>query len=337
MERRYQVFVSSTYQDLVAERQEVMQALLELDCMPAGMELFPASDDDKWTLIQRVIDDSDYYIVVVGGRYGSLDAAGISYTEREYDYAVASGKPVMAFVHKDPDVIPVGKSELNPEARNKLDAFRATVEQRMCKYWLTAEELGAVVSRSLVKLLRSHPAEGWIRSVDAVTPETLAEINSLYSRVQELEVELNTAKTTAPPGTERLSRGHERFTLRYEIRDLRQRETGRAKKSWDEIFYLIGPLMLVESSENQLKVYLAGQVLSGMREAGELKGWHLDYTSLDINDDDFQQVKIQLVALGLIQRSAKKHTVTDKGTYWSLTPYGETYLMRLRALPSQDG
>lgn len=305
--------------------------------MPAGMELFPASDDDKWTLIQRVIDDSDYYIVVVGGRYGSLDAAGISYTEREYDYAVASGKPVMAFVHKDPDVIPVGKSELNPEARNKLDAFRDKVEQRMCKYWLTAEELGAVVSRSLVKLLRSHPAEGWIRSVDAVTPETLAEINSLHSRVQELELELDTAKTTAPPGTERLSRGHERFALRYEIRDLRQRETGQAKKSWDEIFYLIGPLMLVESSENQLKEYLAGQVLSGMRGAGELEGWHLDYTSLHMNVDDFQQVKIQLVALGLIQRSGKKHTVTDKGTYWSLTPYGETYLMRLRALPSQDG
>jgi hypothetical protein len=68
-EKREQVFVSSTYLDLKEERQEVIQTLLEADCIPAGMELFPASDDDKWTLIKRVIDDSDYYLVVVGGRY----------------------------------------------------------------------------------------------------------------------------------------------------------------------------------------------------------------------------------------------------------------------------
>ena len=51
MENRYQVFVSSTYQDLQEERQEVMQALLELECIPAGMELFPAANQDQWTLI----------------------------------------------------------------------------------------------------------------------------------------------------------------------------------------------------------------------------------------------------------------------------------------------
>jgi hypothetical protein len=68
MEKRYQVFVSSTFTDLKDERGAVMQALLELDCIPAGMELFPASTDDQWTLIQRVIDDCDYYLVIVGGR-----------------------------------------------------------------------------------------------------------------------------------------------------------------------------------------------------------------------------------------------------------------------------
>jgi len=53
MDKRYQVFVSSTYADLQEERQEVMQALLELDCIPAGMELFPAANEDQWTLIRR--------------------------------------------------------------------------------------------------------------------------------------------------------------------------------------------------------------------------------------------------------------------------------------------
>ena len=53
MEVKHQVFVSSTYKDLLDERQEVMQALLELFCIPVGMELFPAADDDQWTLIKR--------------------------------------------------------------------------------------------------------------------------------------------------------------------------------------------------------------------------------------------------------------------------------------------
>ena len=51
MERKHQVFVSSTYKYLVKERQEVIHALLELDCIPAGMELFPAADEDAWSLI----------------------------------------------------------------------------------------------------------------------------------------------------------------------------------------------------------------------------------------------------------------------------------------------
>src|SRR3954453_20031505 len=103
MEKRYQVFVSSTYLDLIEARAEVMQALLELDCIPAGMELFPAANDDQWTLIKNVIDDCDYYVVVIAGRYGSLSAEGISYTEMEYRYALEKSKPIIAFLHKDPN------------------------------------------------------------------------------------------------------------------------------------------------------------------------------------------------------------------------------------------
>ncbi len=72
IDRRYQVFVSSTFEDLIEERREVTQALLELDCIPSGMELFPAADNDQWTLIKKVIDDCDYYVMISAGRYGSV-------------------------------------------------------------------------------------------------------------------------------------------------------------------------------------------------------------------------------------------------------------------------
>ena len=91
MDKRYQVFVSSTFEDLQEERKEVIQVLLESDCIPAGMELFQASDDDQWTLIKNVIDDCDYYLVIIGGRYGSTNKDGISYTQMEYEYALKKG------------------------------------------------------------------------------------------------------------------------------------------------------------------------------------------------------------------------------------------------------
>ena len=111
MEKRFQVFVSSTYEDLQEERQKVMHALLELDCMPSGMELFPAANDNQWSVIKSVIDDCDYCLVIIGGRYGSLGPEGLSYTEMEYRYAVDSGKPCLAFIHAEPGVLIADKTE----------------------------------------------------------------------------------------------------------------------------------------------------------------------------------------------------------------------------------
>src|ERR1035441_5110154 len=71
-DRRYQVFVSSTFDDLQPERQKVLQAVLEMKAFPAGMELFPSANDEQWAFIQREIESSDYYTVITAGKYGSL-------------------------------------------------------------------------------------------------------------------------------------------------------------------------------------------------------------------------------------------------------------------------
>ena len=88
MDKRYQVFVSSTYADLKEERRAIIQTVIELNCIPAGMELFPASNEEQFSFIKRVTDDCDYYLLVIAGRYGSVGTDGISYTEKEFDYAL---------------------------------------------------------------------------------------------------------------------------------------------------------------------------------------------------------------------------------------------------------
>jgi len=308
MDKRYQVFVSSTFLDLEEERRQVMQALLELDCIPAGMELFPAADETQWSLIQRVIDDCDYYVVIVGGRYGSTDEQGVSFTEREYDYAVAHGLPVLAFVHAEPGAIPSSKSELEVEARKKLEAFRQKAQKRLCKMWRTPEELGGVVSRSLVQTIKTKPAEGWVRARHATSPEQL---NALRTRVDELTRELEQARVAPPAEAEGLAKGNSVFELRYQYYYVGyQHEI--IVLTWDEIFATVGPAMFGEASERQLKQQLERKIEADKQLRGQ---------NLQVNEEDFQTIKVQLFALGLIQKNTRKRTASDTQTYWSLTPY----------------
>ena len=157
MDRRYQVFLSSTYDDLKEERLEVIKALLELDCIPCGMEYFPAASEETWSYIKSLIDDCDYYVVIIGGRYGSLTPDGIGFTQREYEYALSKGVPTIAFLHAAPNDLPVKKTEETDEGKKKLAEFVKMIETKLCKKWKNADELGAVVSRSLTQLIKRVP------------------------------------------------------------------------------------------------------------------------------------------------------------------------------------
>ena len=164
MDKRYQVFISSTFADLEEERKGVMEAIIELDCFPAGMEMFPASNKEQFEYIRSVIDESDYYIIIVAGRYGSIAEDGISYTEKEFDYAQEKGIPILAFVKKDIETLPANKVEKDQDKVKKLEDFRNKVlTGRLAKFWDTSEELKYNLHSSLAREMRINPRIGWIR------------------------------------------------------------------------------------------------------------------------------------------------------------------------------
>jgi hypothetical protein len=360
MDRRYQVFVSSTFLDLAEERSAVVSALLQLDAIPAGMELFPAADDDAWTLIERVIDASDYYLLVIGGKYGSIDqATELSYTEREFDYAVGAHKPVMAFLHEDPDAIPAGKSEKTEEAQGKLAAFRKKVEQlKHVKYWAGADSLQGKVALSFASFTKSYPATGWIRGDVETAVGALAEINDLRKQLEAAKAQLTSIRTSPPPGVDDLEQGSDRFitnaSASTKTRDGTKTSYGtvawaewsghqEVDPTWDELFSAIGPTLLDEAEEGALRGRIndwltqrwgdafRGAIRRQEKEAGsKVEGF--SGTRINLTADDFGTVLIQLRALGLIQRSDRKRSISDKATYWTLTPYGDTHLTTLRAL-----
>src|SRR5712691_3936553 len=97
--RKLQVFVSSTYTDLREERQAAVEAILTAGHIPAGMELFTAGDESQMQAIKRWIDESDVFLLILGGRYGSIEPSSQkSYIHLEYEYAIEQKKPYFAIV-----------------------------------------------------------------------------------------------------------------------------------------------------------------------------------------------------------------------------------------------
>jgi hypothetical protein len=347
MDKRYQVFVSSTYEDLREARQEVIQALLELDCIPAGMELFPAANEDQWTLIKGVIDDCDYYIVVVGGRYGSVGPNGVSYTEMEYEYALDQGKPVIGFLHKDPGSLPINKSEKTEEGREKLQSFCKRVQQKMCRNWTTPVDLGSVVSRSLVKLIKNNPAVGWVRADLLPDQSATEEILRLRKKIEEMQEQVEQSLISPPRDTEHLSQGEDTIELHFTFGAhkpgyYRAENTfnGTFTTTWNNLFAAVSPKLIDEASDVELKIslreFLIRQNSTILEKKKMLKGFELK--NFILNDEDFSTIKVQLLALRLMTKSTKKkaRSVSDRNAYWMLTPYGEKVMMLLRAIHKDE-
>ena len=130
MKRKFSVFISSTYEDLKNERQALVGVALENNFIPVGMEQFHAAPTSQWNVITRMIDECDFYLLVIGGRYGSIDEdAGISYTEKEYNYAKTKGLPVLVLIKKS-SAITASEQDTGDEKYDKYTKMRMLEEFR---------------------------------------------------------------------------------------------------------------------------------------------------------------------------------------------------------------
>jgi|WetSurMetagenome_2_1015567.scaffolds.fasta_scaffold33682_2 hypothetical protein len=191
--RKYQIFVSSTYKDLIAARTKVIATILSLYHFPIGMEMYSADDDEQWQVIKETIDFSDYYIVIIGHRYGSLTKEGISFTEKEFLYAKSKGIPILSFIRERDVLTTPEERETDPANQVKLDEFIKKAESnKMCDYWNNDEELGAKVAIALSKFFSKRPRVGWKRSDSIASPEILEEMSKLSKENRDLREELTT-------------------------------------------------------------------------------------------------------------------------------------------------
>lgn len=332
MDKKYQVFISSTFADLEKERKEVMEAIINLDCFPAGMEMFPAADMEQFEYIKTIIDQSDYYVLVIAGRYGSVADDGISYTEKEYDYAKEKGIPVLVFVKKDIENIPANKTDNNEDLKIKLNEFRnKAMNNTLAKFWNDSLELKYVVHDSLAKSFKLSPRIGWVKGNVVAEVETLKKLEELRVENDILKDQNNELKNLIKTKEEikNIAQGDDEFLVRYQYK-LSARDpykNGSRSISWNKLFELIGPEFIVSKNIDTSW----GIVRSAIeRFNGQ------EYYSLSINQDDFNTIKLQFDALNLIQCFVGNVVGGGVAEFMKLTESGKEQLKLLKVKKKQE-
>lgn len=230
-DKKLQVFVSSTFTDLIEERQAAVEAILSSGHIPAGMELFAAGDESQMTVIERWIDESDVYLLILGGRYGSVDSkTGKSYTQLEYEYALAKKQPMFSVVIKesalDEKVKTVGRKVLEEENPKELKLFREEVLKNMSKFWEDKKDIKIAIHETLSEFNYRKELVGWIKGDNAVNIGPLAEeIARLTKENSELRFNISSLKQDSNATYSSLTFNELRILLEYEFVDDKEEVT----------------------------------------------------------------------------------------------------------------
>jgi hypothetical protein len=345
MDKVYQVFVSSTFSDLQEERKQVSDTLAKAGFIPAGMELFPATDQQQLEFIKRVIDRCDYYVVIVAGRYGSLDGDK-SFTEKEYEYAVEKKIPVLAFIHKEPGKIEVDKADREPKQTKRLDAFRSRLKtSRMVAFWTNVHELRTEILTAVTNAVNLAPGVGWVRGDQAIDPKILQELERvrienirLTERLRSLEGEEITfpSDLLGPTDTVGISINIEHLGAAkdtYGQRDVLKVEEITVSPQIGALFEDLFGSLLKEPPEHSLQTTI-GNIL--LQQAGR----RTDDTRAEVSEQTVIDLRFHLEALGLIRAAVREQRLNSSGyghkyIAWTITDKGRRFVAANRAIRKQ--
>lgn len=298
--------------------------------IPVGMEMFSAADEEQWQLIARQIEATDYYVVIAGHRYGSETDEGISYTEKEFDYAKSCGIPTLGFVIDDKAPWPNTRVDSNPKKKKKLDAFKSKIKGKLVHFWSNKEDLHGKISISLIKSMNTNPRTGWSRSDEAIGLEVTKELTRLSTENANLRSELEKLKKDRE---EQLDKVRDVVNIMHVNN---RRLQVRSSASWEgatkysttllDIYLAIAPNLIDENPS----IEVARNIALNLHGTGYFNNWPVGKNIASNLIADF-------VALEVLETSKKKHSVNDKENYWTLTKLGKDVMKRARRIQLEEG
>ncbi len=233
---------------------------------------------------------------------------------------------IIALIHNTPETLSVEKSELNPEARKKLDEFRGKVSKsRLVKFWDDAKELPGMVALSLTKTIKLFPATGWSRATSNTNESLLLEINELRKQTDEYKKQISKKQACQTVELENLADLKENFTILGGSLLRNRRQDWSNNISWLELFKLISPTISNKPKQFEIYATFTRRIVSFFNIPG---------VNHNLDENVFESIIIQFELLGLISQYEEETKVGISGTHFKLTEKGRLLMYKERAITS---
>lgn len=331
--KKYQIFISSTYTDLIEERQAAVEAILKAGHIPAGMELFKAGNDQLVT-IKKWIDESDVYLLILGNRYGSIDQnTGLSYTELEYRYAIDERKmPVFAIILDDSIANEKVKKGFNKENifeienPKKYNEFVGYVKTKIVCFAKNLSEIKLSIHENINQFEEAYNLIGWIKGNNVIDTDTLNDLNELRKENNKLNIE-NQELRNEINGKFSLSLADLNSEISIEVPYYfdRSKRNKAINITWSRLFSLIAPEIISYQNDSHVHIELSKFLFS-------LLGLSSSCKSSIIDQQLFYTIRTQLIAYGLIKVQSLKTTNGSTALFWILSDRGNRLMMDLRTI-----
>lgn len=323
MSKRYQVFVSSTYKDLKDQRALVIKHIHDMGHFPVGMEIFPASDQTQWDYITSIIDQSDFYILILGGCYGSLDADGKGFTEKEYLYAVEQNLHVLVLFQNEIEELPAEKRD---DDLKRVNAFRSlAMQSRLARSWTDESDLIAGVIISLQKAIEKSTAIGWVRADKVLSEKDHLIINQNAAENTRLQKELNRYKQR-----DALSEFHNIADLSDEFSiTFKESACPSVNLTWSEIWSMFGGAVLEVMRKTGDEYARANMLISTVNFRLLQQHTPGNVGSIHITDFCYDTIEAQFQAYQFVR--------IDKDGDWFISEKGNRALIAARIATKEEG
>jgi hypothetical protein len=331
LQKKLQVFVSSTYADLKDERQAAVAGILLAKHIPAGMELFTAGDEAQWDVIRRWIQDSDVYMLILGARYGSIEPrTGQSYTELEYDYAAQLGKPAFAVVMADFLVearLPTIAPPEPPEAREAYGRFRSKVLSKISTHFENGDQIKLAILSSLGDIEARPHLGGWIRANEMPSVQPLVEEIGRLQNDRQMLLDQLAARPIAIDDEGKVLAGLDdpiTLELKFKVKWDHSTASRPIATTWREVYAIAAPLFVEYPNDRRVSSTVA-TALYKRRLGGE------PYEA-DVGTEDWGTVRTQFQALGLVELKYQEARDNSMYLYWYVTDAGKKLALTSRAV-----
>ncbi|HJF28548.1 MAG TPA: DUF4062 domain-containing protein [Acinetobacter lwoffii] len=249
LDKRYQVFISTSGADMRPERIILSQTLVGMGFFSWGLEQRTPLNT---AFARRQIDDCDYVVILLGSQYGEQSVSGVGYMHLEYIYAVAKQKPIIVFMHEDPDSRDPDLHDSKPELKEKFKEFRQLLQNEADQVfrYRSLRDLEMAVRLNMSQILEHYPVAGWVRPQN--TQALHDEIDQLKTRLAQLEQEMGTREIDPFLSLPKVSM-HELLSFEYRMhayQDGNFKELKVQKKlTWAQLLQILGSTFINPTPE----------------------------------------------------------------------------------------